>query len=226
MARTVTLLAEIIDEKCTGCDLCIRVCPTLALSMRDRKPSELGKGKRMVEVDPTACYNVQNCVEICPHEAIVMRELAEPFTARTEVREADHAAIAEMAAKAGYAIDSMICVCTETTTAEICAAILQGADTPAKVSLATGARTGCTEICAHGLLKLLAVAGHVDPPEEIAGGWQHYGICGTLWEHLDHDGKLDPQLVEHFSMYPLDNEVRDLAEVRAAVKSLKEDQAS
>ena len=122
MARTVTLVAEIIAEKCTGCDLCVRVCPTLALSMRDRLPSELGKGKRMVEVDPTACYNVQNCVEICPHEAIVMRELDEPFTASTDVSHVDQAAIAAMAARAGFAVDSMICVCTETTTAEICAA--------------------------------------------------------------------------------------------------------
>jgi ferredoxin len=226
MARTVTLLAEIIDEKCTGCDLCIKVCPTLALSLRDRKPSEMGKGKKIAEVDPEACYNVQNCVEICPHEAIVMRELEQPFTVRTDVTRVDPAAIQDLAARAGYPITSAMCVCTETTVEEICAAILLGADTPAKLSLATGVRTGCTEICAHGVLKLLAAAGHTSPPEEVAGGWQHYDLCGTLWEHRDAAGNIDPDIVKHFDMYPIANEVRDIGEVRGAIANLTKGDAS
>ncbi len=225
MPRTVTLVAEIIDEKCTGCDLCIKVCPTLALSLRDRKPSEMGKGKKIAEIDPEACYNVQNCVEICPHEAIEMRELAVPFTVRTDVTLVDPTAIQSLAAKAGFPITSAMCVCTETTVEEICAAILLGADTPAKLSLATGVRTGCTEICAHGVLKLLAAAGHIDPPEEVTGGWQHYSLCGTLWEHRDQSGQLDPDIVAHFNMYPIANEVRDLAEVRTAVAAMSQDAA-
>lgn len=216
MPRTVTLVAEIIDEKCTGCDLCIKVCPTLAISLRDRKPSEMGPGKKIAEIKADACYNVQNCVEICPHEAIVMRELDEPFTVSTDASRVDPAAVQALAAKAGFPPELGICICTETTVAEIAAAILLGADTPEKVSLATGARTGCTEICAHGVLTLLAAAGHAHVPSgKPADQYQLYEMCGTLWQNVGADGSGLPRLMEEFPMYPVLAEMQALGELQA-----------
>lgn len=216
MARTVTMLAEIIDEACTGCDLCIKVCPTIAMSLRNRKPSEMGPGKRIAEVDPNACYNVQNCVEICPHDAIVMRELETPFTVSTDVSQVDAGRIADLAARAGLPVSAGICVCTETTVAEIAASIILGADTPEKVSLATGARTGCTEICAHGILSLLAAAGHarVAPPN-TQSQYQMYDMCGTLWGNVGVDGSGAADLIKDFPTYPVARELQDLQQLQA-----------
>jgi ferredoxin len=223
MPRTVTLVAEIIEEKCTGCNTCVKVCPTIAMSLRDRRPGEPGKGKKIAVVDPKACYNVQNCFEICPNEAIVMRELAEPFTVETDVSLVDPAEIAALSAKAGFTPAIAICGCTETTVGEIAAAILLGANTPEKVSLATGARTGCTEICAHGVLKLLWAAGHADPPPAVDGGWQHYDICGTLWEHVGPDGKVEDRITGGFPTYPVQREITELAEIRSILQKVEED---
>jgi ferredoxin len=223
MARTVTLVAEIVDANCTGCDLCVKVCPTIALAMRDRKPSELGPGKRIAVVDPKACYNVQNCVEICPHEAIVMRELEKPFHVQTDVSKVDPAIIASIAAKAGFSPEMRVCICTETSVAEIAAAIVLGADTPEKVSLATGARTGCTEICAHGVLALLAAGGHpYKPPQDTGDQFQLYDMCSTLWEKIGADGSGIPQVAAQFpAYYDIGREVSDLGELRSVIGQTK-----
>jgi ferredoxin len=216
MARTVTLVAEILEDKCTGCDLCIKVCPTLALSLRDRKPSEMGPGKKIAVVDPEACYNVQNCVEICPHEAIEMRELEEPFTVFTDPALVDPEALKPLSAPTRQPPNLPLCACTETTVAEIGAAILLGADTPEKVSLATGARTGCTEICAHGVLALLAAGGHARvAPKRTSEQFQLYEMCGTLWGNLGADGAGLPDVAGDFPSYPVLREVQDLAEFRS-----------
>lgn len=215
MAKTVTLLAEIVDERCTGCDLCMKVCPTMAVTMRDRRPSETGPGKRIAEVAADACYNVQNCVEICPHDAIVMRELEHPFSVATDTSRVPAEQIAALAARAGLPPGLGVCVCTETTVAEIAAAILLGADTPEKVSLATGARTGCTEICAHGVLMLLAAGGHRrTAPGRPADQFQLYDACGTLWEQAGADGAGVPGLMRDFPQYPIARELEDLARLR------------
>jgi ferredoxin len=216
------MLAEIIDAACTGCDLCIKVCPTIALSLRDRKPSEMGPGKRIAEVDPKACYNVQNCVEICPHDAIVMHELETPFTIGTDVSMVDASAIEDLAARAGLPSSAGICVCTETTVAEIAASILLGADTPEKVSLATGARTGCTEICAHGILSLLAAAGHErKAPTNTKSQFQMYEMCGSLWSNVGVDGAGAAAIIKDFPSYPVALELQELHELQTLKANAK-----
>ena len=36
MAKVVRMVAEILADKCTGCALCVYVCPTVAITLRDR----------------------------------------------------------------------------------------------------------------------------------------------------------------------------------------------
>ncbi|MCB0188081.1 MAG: 4Fe-4S binding protein [Caldilineaceae bacterium] len=52
----------IIDaSRCTGCGLCVAVCPTGALVM---------KGAIAIVADPQACAYTGHCERICPTQAI------------------------------------------------------------------------------------------------------------------------------------------------------------
>ncbi len=58
------LPGPVIDSsRCNGCGLCVLVCPTHALDLRD----ELA-----VVSDPNACNYTGYCVLICPNQAITL----------------------------------------------------------------------------------------------------------------------------------------------------------
>ena len=211
MPKRVRMVAEVIGERCTGCKLCVQVCPTVALSMRDRREDEPGPGRRIAELDGTACYNAQTCFEICPEGAIEMRELAEPFDVELDRSAVDPEAVAGLCARAGYAPGRTICFCTETTAGEIAAAIVAGARGPEEVSLETGARTGCVELCLQPIIDLLIAAGHGDVPKRPANGFQWYGRSATLFEKVGPDGRLPDEIVEEYRRFPAGREIGDLA---------------
>ncbi len=52
---------RVIKEKCTGCQSCVRVCPTGAISGPRSEPHNL---------DKTKCIKCRSCYEICRHDAI------------------------------------------------------------------------------------------------------------------------------------------------------------
>ncbi|MEA3488821.1 MAG: electron transfer flavoprotein subunit alpha [Candidatus Omnitrophota bacterium] len=58
---------RVIDEKCTGCTLCVKFCPFGAISM---------SGKKAV-IDLAKCTLCGACVESCKFDAIVIREKEE-----------------------------------------------------------------------------------------------------------------------------------------------------
>jgi Fe-S-cluster-containing hydrogenase component 2 len=207
--KTVRMVAEIVADRCTGCALCVYVCPTVALTLRDRRPDEAGSHRRIVELAEPDCYNAQNCLEICPDDAIVMHPLAEPFTVGADVASADPDAVRQLCRAAGVGGKQLICMCAETTGGELAAAILAGAHSPEAVSLATGARTGCTELCHQPILQLLAAAGHGDAPRNPARGFQWYGIAATALGLLA-DGEVADEVRATFSHYPLDSDLRVL----------------
>jgi len=47
-------------EKCTGCESCVKECPSEAISMASEKA--------VIDID--ACVDCGVCVDICPVEAI------------------------------------------------------------------------------------------------------------------------------------------------------------
>jgi len=56
------MAVQIDGEKCTGCGLCVDVCPVEAISLENDK----------AKVDAEKCVDCGQCVEECPNEAIKM----------------------------------------------------------------------------------------------------------------------------------------------------------
>ena len=64
-ARPVTAMAAKIDkDTCTGCEVCVGVCPTEAIAMKD--------GVAVVSVSEGACVDCGACVGEGPCDAITM----------------------------------------------------------------------------------------------------------------------------------------------------------
>jgi Pyruvate/2-oxoacid:ferredoxin oxidoreductase delta subunit len=210
VTKVVRMVAQILADQCTGCALCVYVCPTVALTLRDRRVDEPAGSRKIAELAETDCYNAQNCMEVCPDEAIVMHPLAEPFWVGVDVTTADREATKALCRAAGVGTKQLICMCAETNGEELAAAILAGAHSPEAVSLATGARTGCTELCHQPILQLLAAAGHGDLPRHPARGFQWYGIAGRAAD-LSAGDAVSSDLVEEFSQFPLLSDLRALS---------------
>lgn len=212
MPKRVTMVAEIIDENCTGCRLCVNVCATVAISMRPREEGEAGPGKNIAVMSDPDCYNIQSCLEICPDEAIVMRELDEPFEVRVDMESVDPDRVNEICRAAGFSPRAAVCPCTGTTAGELAAAVLHGASAPEELSRMTGVRTGCSELCMQPLLDVLAAGGNVDMERNPPNGFQWYGRAGTLFDLARPDGTFSPELEEQFSVYQPSRELAELVE--------------
>lgn len=168
--KNVNLLAVIDKEKCIGCKTCVKVCPVLAIKMEDR----------LAIVDDEMCRGCAACEQRCPVYAISMVKREQPVVVKVDVSSVDYALIEDLCRKAKFNPEQLICYCTATRAEEIAAAIILGADTPEKLSLLTGARTGCKVECIQPLLRLLEAAGVKPQPPE--GGWQWYGKTVTVWD--------------------------------------------
>ncbi|QAT61102.1 4Fe-4S dicluster domain-containing protein [Acidilutibacter cellobiosedens] len=167
--KSVTLVAKVNREKCRGCRICTKVCPVLAISVTDKK----------AVVNEEECRACANCEQRCPFHAIEMVKREEPLEIGVDVTKFDYGEIRKICEKAHLNPEQILCYCVGVRAEEVAAAILDGADTPEKVSSRTGIRTGCTIECIQPLLRLLDAAGYKLNP--IEGGWQWYGKTATAW---------------------------------------------
>jgi NAD-dependent dihydropyrimidine dehydrogenase PreA subunit/bacterioferritin-associated ferredoxin len=167
--KVVTMVAGIDAAECTGCMTCERVCPVLAVKVKERK----------AVVDPERCRGCGNCEQRCPARAVTMGSCS-PRHVGVSVSDVDYARVEELCRKAKLHPEQVICYCTASRAEEAAQAILLGAHSPEDISLATGIRTGCKVECIQPMLRLLEAAGiEASPP---AGGYQWYGRTVTAWE--------------------------------------------
>lgn len=66
--RDRSAVVEVIDENCTGCDLCVADCPYMALSMIEIGDTEGTRG--LAVVDPDACVGCGICLGSCSFGAL------------------------------------------------------------------------------------------------------------------------------------------------------------
>ena len=57
------VVAEVIDEKCIGCTICAKNCPTECIS---------GELKQVHKVNQAECIGCKICYEKCPKDAIAL----------------------------------------------------------------------------------------------------------------------------------------------------------
>lgn len=177
--RLINLLAELVVENCTGCTICEKVCPTLAISMA---PNPSGKEpKQLPVIDEARCVGCWACEQRCPFEALRMVRHPAPYTVGVATDDIDYRLIEELCRKARLNPEQVVCFCTVTRAEEVAAAILKGYRTPEELSYHTGIRTGCKVECTQPLLRLLEAAGASLEPT-LKRGWQLYGRTITAWE--------------------------------------------
>ncbi len=56
------MAAKVSKSKCTGCESCVDVCPTDAISMVSEKAL----------VDSEECIHCETCIDECPADALAM----------------------------------------------------------------------------------------------------------------------------------------------------------
>ncbi len=168
--KRVTIMAKVDPNICRGCRVCEKVCPVLAIHVVDKK----------AQTNDEACRGCANCADRCPFHAITMVKREKPFVVGVDVSKFDREKINALCAKAHFNPEQVLCYCVGVRAEEVAAAILDGCDTPEKISSRTGIRTGCTIECIQTILRLLEAAG-ITPKPPLADGWQWYGKTPTAW---------------------------------------------
>lgn len=57
---------KVDEEKCTGCEECVNVCPVDVFEIKDEKS---------VPVNAEECIDCESCVEVCEQDAITVTEV-------------------------------------------------------------------------------------------------------------------------------------------------------
>jgi ferredoxin len=144
---TIQFGIEVVDENCTGCYRCERVCPTEAIVMVGPKTEALAV------VDNDKCIACFRCIDSCDDDALLT--INREVELELDTSELDEDAIKDMCRAADMMPTHLVCPCNNSLAQELAAAILQGADTFEKLSLRTGVQSGCLMYCSVGVRRLL-----------------------------------------------------------------------
>lgn len=167
--KQISLKPVVNTDKCIGCGICTKVCPSLAMKVVDKKAT----------VNLADCRGCGGCNQRCPVYAIDMVKLEKPYTVQVDISDLPYEKIAALCTKAKLNPEQIICYCTATRAEEVAGAILKGAKTPEDISRETGIRMGCKVECIQPVLRLLTAAG-IQP--ERPEGWQWYGLTPTVFD--------------------------------------------
>lgn len=70
--HTTNFLPEVNEVECTGCGICVSVCPVEALSLISAHDPDR-KSRKVVKLDETLCLGCGICVRVCPTKAIILQ---------------------------------------------------------------------------------------------------------------------------------------------------------
>ena len=190
--RIVNELAVVDSQKCSGCGICVRICPVEAIRLKKR-----GK-KHLAVIEESACLDCKLCFTRCPEYAIGMVRRDTPLQVGVDMSGVSEDAVTRICQTAHMYPDQVICYCHRVLAREIAAAILQGARMPEDLSKATGARTGCGTLCITGMIRLLRASGI-----ELTGapGDQWYGLKLSIWE-------IAPEVRRKYPQYFLNDDLQ------------------
>ena len=57
------MAAKVDQNKCTGCQTCVEICPAAAIAIENDK----------AKVDAATCVECETCIDECPESAISMQ---------------------------------------------------------------------------------------------------------------------------------------------------------
>lgn len=150
--KTIHHAIEIVEENCTGCYRCERVCPTSAITMVGEQQHALAV------VDNDRCIACFRCIDSCDDDAMLAIDRDEPLVIDGATDGADPEAVLDLCRAAAMNPDQLACMCSMSPVKEVAAAILGGADSFERVALATGAQSGCLMYCSVPIRRLLRIA--------------------------------------------------------------------
>lgn len=67
--------------KCTGCSICVRVCPTDVLRMVDSGGARAARRPMPVIVHRQSCFTCYNCEVFCPQDCVHVSPFRKPIPA-------------------------------------------------------------------------------------------------------------------------------------------------
>lgn len=210
--KTIYHQIEIVDENCTGCYRCERVCPTSAITMvaqKDLPPGLSGlREDALAVVDNDACIACFRCIDSCDDDAMLAVDRDEPLVIEGATDGADPEAVLELCRSAAMNPDQMACMCSMSQVKEVAAAILGGADSFEKIALATGAQSGCLMYCSVPIRRLLRIAtGEVKAESKVR---RYPADVGLL--------EISPEVAERYPLFNVAEEQRLRREFLAAVE--------
>lgn len=147
--NTISFGIEVIDENCTGCYRCERVCPTEAMIMVGPKTEALAV------VDNDKCIACMRCIDACDDDALRAINREEPIVQDFDPEGVDPEAVKELCRAADMAPSHLVCPCANTTAQEIAVTILNGATSYEELSLRIGVQSGCLMYCSVPLRRLM-----------------------------------------------------------------------
>ncbi|MFH1169557.1 MAG: electron transfer flavoprotein subunit alpha [Chloroflexota bacterium] len=77
-------IAEIIPDKCIGCQLCVGECPVSAIVMENG----------VAKIDPEACIGCGKCVDVCPSAAVLFEKVRKKKAVKKEAAAGDYKGVA------------------------------------------------------------------------------------------------------------------------------------
>ena len=83
---SITMVVRIDENKCTGCGICIQVCPVKAITVG-----------RVATINPETCMGCGSCIAECPSEAISMEEMKTASSLRLNDVPSSHMSVTRVA---------------------------------------------------------------------------------------------------------------------------------